>query len=154
MVQRLPDYSVSLSDYANQRYWPGDLKPDMRKVFQAIFRGVSVAAVDAGLALRVQNLLVSFGKHTLQMQMARNLRLADFKTEDSFILSAARFPSHGLACLWIDLFKDQLDFSFEFDSTRKAEFIRNRSPQKSEPSTCVPTAEGWGTGQAYAIVAL
>jgi hypothetical protein len=101
MVQRLPDYSVSLSDYANQRYWPGDLKPDMRKVFQAIFRGVSVAAVDAGLALRVQNLLVSFGKHTLQMQMARNLRLADFKTEDSFILFGSPVSKP-----WIGLFMD------------------------------------------------
>jgi len=55
---------------------------------------------------------------------------------------------------WVELFQDQLDFAFEFDSTRRAEFIRNRHPRNGESGTYVPTAEGWGTGQAYAIAAL
>jgi hypothetical protein len=150
MVQRLLDYSVSLSDYANQHYWPADMKPEMHRVFQAIsFRGVSVAAVDASLSLRIENLLVSSGKRTLQIQTARSLRLADFKTEDSFILFGSPRSNP-----WAELFKDQLDFSFEFDPVRKAEFIRNKRPRGGEASAYVPTAEGWGTGQAYAIMAL
>lgn len=150
MVQRLLDYSVSLSDYANQHYWPSDLKPEMRKVFQSIsFRGVSVAAVDTGLGLRIDNLLLSSGKRAVQMQTARSLRLNDFKTEDSFVLFGSPRSNP-----WVDLFKDQLDFNFEFDPVRKAEFVKNRRPQNNEPAAYVPTAEGWGTGQAYAIIAL
>src|ERR1700678_262519 len=47
-----------------------------------------------------------------------------------------------------------MDFSFAFDDVRKAEFIRNRHPVNGEAAAYVPTAAGWGTGQAYAIVAL
>ncbi len=150
MVQRLLDYSVSLSDYANQHYWPADMNPDMRKVFQSIsFRGVSVAAVDASLSLRIEHLLVAAGKRSLQMQTARSLRLADFKTEDSFILFGSPRSNP-----WVELFADQLDFSFKLDPIRKAEFVQNRRPRGGEASAYVPTAEGWGTGQAYAIIAL
>jgi hypothetical protein len=150
MVQRLLDYSISLSDYANQHYWPTDMKPEMRKVFQSIsFRGVSVAAVDASLSMRIENLLVSAGKRAPQMQTARSLRLGDFKTEDSFILFGSPRSNP-----WVELFKDQLDFSFEIDPVRKTEFVQNRRPRGGEAAAYVPTAEGWGTGQAYAIIAL
>jgi hypothetical protein len=150
MVQRLLDYSISLSDYANQHYWPADMKPEMRKVFQSIsFRGVSVAAVDASLSLRIEHLLAAAGKHSLQMQTARSLRLADFKTEDSFILFGSPRSNP-----WVELFTDQLDFSFKLDPIRKAEFVQNRRPRSGEASAYVPTAEGWGTGHAYAIIAL
>ena len=44
-------------------------------------------------------------------------------------------------------------FSFEFDDARKQEFIRNKKPGKEESPTYIPTAGGWDTGQAYAIVA-
>src|SRR6202011_3484526 len=36
----------------------------------------------------------------------------------------------------------------------KSEFIRNRHPRTGEAATYVPTAQGWGTGHAYGIVAL
>jgi hypothetical protein len=149
-VQRLLNYSVSLSDYANRRYWPADMKPAMRQVFQAIsFRGASVAAVDAGIALKIDNLIVPSTKRALEIQTARSIRLGDFKTDDSFILFGSPRSNP-----WVELFQDQLDFSFEFDNTRKAEFVRNKRPGNGESTSYIPTAEGWGTGHAYAIVAL
>ena len=54
----------------------------------------------------------------------------------------------------MELFEDQLDFSFEFDKVKRSEFIRNRHRQAAESETYIPTAAGWGTGHAYAIVAL
>jgi hypothetical protein len=149
-IQRLLNYSVTLSDYANQHYWPADMKPEFRRVFQVLsFRGASVAAVDAGTALRIESLLLPSTKRELPMQTARSMRLGDFKTEDSFVLFGSPRSNP-----WVELFEDQLDFRFEFDNERKAEFIRNVRPQKGEAAQYVPTAEGWGTGQAYAIVAL
>jgi len=76
------------------------------------------------------------------------MRLADFKTEDNFVLFGSPRSDP-----WVELFDDQLDFTFEFDAARKSEFIRNRRPHAGEDAVYVPTAEGWGTGQAYAIVA-
>jgi hypothetical protein len=149
-VQRLLNYSITLSDYANQRYWPSDIGPDARRVFQSIsFRGASVAAVDASIALRIDELLHPATKHAMQMQTARSMRLGDFQTEDSFVLFGSPRSNP-----WVELFQDQMDFTFDFDPARKAELIRNKHPQKGELSTYIPTAEGWGTGHAFAIVAL
>lgn len=80
---------------------------------------------------------------------ARSLRLADFKTNDNFVILGSPRSNP-----WFDLFEDELDFTFGFDNTKKSEFIRNKHPRKGEASVFVPTAEGWGTGQAYAIIAL
>ena len=149
-IQRLLNYSVTLSDYANQHYWPLDMKPDARRVFDAIsFRGASVAAVDAGIALRIDDLVFPFTKRAIEMHTARSMRLGDFKTEDSFVLFGSPRSNP-----WVELFQDQLDFTFEFDNARKSEFVRNRRPRDGEAADYVSTAEGWGTGQAYAIVAL
>jgi hypothetical protein len=149
-VQRVLNYSITLSDYANQHYWPVDMKPEARRVLQTVsFRGASVAAVDAGIALKIDSLIVPFTRRAMQMQTARNVRLGDFKTEDSFVLFGSPRSNP-----WVELFQDQLDFSFEFDDVRKAEFVRNRHPRSGEAPAYVPTAEGWGTGQAYGIVAL
>jgi hypothetical protein len=149
-VQRLLNYSVSLSDYANEHYWPADMKPDIRHIFQAVsFRGATVAAVDAGIALKTGNLIGPFTKRATEMHTARSVRLGDFKTDDSFIVLGSPRSNP-----WVELFQDQLDFSFEFDNVRKAEFVRNKRPRNGEAPVYVPTAEGWGTGHAYAIVAL
>jgi hypothetical protein len=149
-VQRLLNYSITLSDYANQHYWPADTKPEANRLLQSIaYHGASVAAVDAEIALQMDGLILPFTKRPLQMQTARNMRLGDFKTEDSFVLFGSPRSNP-----WLELFQDQLDFRFEFDDVRKAEFLRNRHPANGEAAAYVPTAEGWGTGQAYAIVAL
>jgi hypothetical protein len=149
-VQRLLNYSVTLSDYANQHYWPANMGADARRTFQSIsFRGASVAAVDASMALKIDELIHPATKFAMQVQTARSMRLGDFKTEDSFVLFGSPRSNP-----WVDLFQDQLDFTFEFDTVRKAEFVRNKHPRNGESPTYVPTAEGWGTGHAYAIVAL
>ncbi|HEY1947066.1 MAG TPA: hypothetical protein VGG97_08675 [Bryobacteraceae bacterium] len=143
-LQRLLNYSVSLSDYANQHYWPTPIKPEALPVMQVIsFRGANVAAVDVGIALSIAK------KLTVTTQTARSVRLADFKTDDSFILLGSPRSNP-----WTELFQDQLDFNFKFDLTRKSEYILNKHPHAGESSAYVPTTEGWGTGEAYALVAL
>ena len=151
-LQRLLNSTVSLSDYANQRYSPApaEIKPEVRHIMEAVsFRGANVAAVDAAMALQIDNLIVPSTKRSMEMHTARSMRLGDFKTEDSFVLFGSPRSNP-----WVELFQDQLDFGFEFDGVRRAEFIRNKRPQNGEAATYVPTAEGWGTGQAYAIIAL
>jgi len=151
-IQRLLNFTVSLSDYANRQYWPNPALagPEAQRIMQAVvFRGTSVAAVDAEMALRITSLLVAGTGHELQTHVARGVRLADFKTDDSFILFGSPRSNP-----WVELFQDQLDFTFEFDAAKRFEFIRNKHPQAGEPATFLPTAEGWGTGHAYAIVAL
>jgi hypothetical protein len=149
-IQRLLDYTVTLSDYANQHYWPNPQKPEVQNLVQSMsFRGVNVAAVDASTATRISSLVSTGTGIHLDTHPARSLRLADFKTEDNFILFGSPRSNP-----WVGLYQEQLDFRFEFDAAKKSEFIRNAHPQNGEPSSYVPTAEGWATGQAYAIVAL
>jgi hypothetical protein len=47
-----------------------------------------------------------------------------------------------------------LDFQFEFDTQSQREFIRNTQPSKSERSEYVPTADGFGTGESYAVISV
>jgi hypothetical protein len=149
-IQRLSNSTLSLSDYANHRYWPESTSPDVVSMLQLVsFRGVSVAAVDASLALGIAHLISSGTSHTLDTHPARSIRLADFKTEDAFVLFGSPRSNP-----WVELFASQLDFTFEFDNTTRSEFIRNKHPLKGELTNYIPTAQGWGTGQAYAILAL
>jgi hypothetical protein len=151
-IQRVSGFNLSVSDYANQNYWPDPLppKPELQWIRQSgAFRGATVAAVDAGILLRISSLGISGAPRDLEVHTARSLHLADFKTEDNFVILGSPRSNP-----WVGLFQNQLDFSFEFDEARKQEFIRNKRPTKEESSTYVPTAGGWDTGQAYSIVAL
>lgn len=149
-IQRLSNSNLSLSDYANHRYWPDSTKPELESILKAVsFRGVSVAAVDASLALGISHLISPATTHAMETHPARSVRLTDFKTEDAFILFGSPRSNP-----WVELFANQLDFTFEFDNTTRSEFIRNKHAQNGELASYVPTAQGWGTGQAYAILAL
>lgn len=151
-IQKETGSNLSLSDYANQHYWPSVLpaKPELPWMMQSgAFRGATVAAVDATILLRIASLGIRSTTHDMKVHTARSLRLTDFKTEDNFILLGSPHSNP-----WVQLFQDQLDFRFEFDDVRRSEFIQNVHPTNQESRTYVPTAAGWGTGQAYAIIAL
>ncbi len=151
-IQKVSGFNLSVSDYANQNYWPTPLppKPELQWIRQSgAFRGATVAAVDAAVLLRISSLGVPVAARDMEVHTARSLHLADFKTEDNFVILGSPRSNP-----WVGLFQNQLDFSFEFDEARKQEFIRNKRPRKEESSTYVPTAGGWDTGQAYSIVAL
>lgn len=51
------------------------------------------------------------------------------------------------------LFQEQMDFDFLYDANLRREVIRNKHPRQGELSLYVPTAGGWDTGQAFAVVA-
>jgi hypothetical protein len=53
----------------------------------------------------------------------------------------------------VGLFQDQLDFNLVYDEAMKQEIVRDNHPQAGESPIYVPTAQGWGTGKAYAIIA-
>jgi hypothetical protein len=148
-VQHLIDSQISLSDYANGRFLPelDQFAPDMQRALRN-FRGANVPAVDVGIALNIAGLAAS-SSASLKTRPARTLKLADFKTDDDFILLGSPRSNP-----WGGLFQDLLDFDFVFDESGKQEIIRNRRPQPGEPARYVPTAKGWGTGQAFAIIAL
>jgi hypothetical protein len=147
-MQRLLDFSISLSDYANRRYTPVSSLVDEteRRVFQS-FHGANVAAVDLGIALNISELALSASRH-VRIHTARSLQLLDFKTDDNFILLGSPRSNP-----WAELFSDQLDFTFVYDQALKKEVVRNKRIQPGELPVYVPTADGWDTGQAYAIVA-
>ncbi|MCU1327576.1 MAG: hypothetical protein JWN34_2946 [Bryobacterales bacterium] len=80
--------------------------------------------------------------------MARSLQLIDFKSEDNFLILGSPRSNP-----WFMLFDDELDFRFEYDRALKQEVIRNINPKPGEAQRYVPTAQGWDTGHAYAVIA-
>jgi hypothetical protein len=118
----------------------------MQRAVQTM-RGVNVASVDAAIALGVSELGAKYS-HRLKTHTARSLQLIDFKTEDNFLLLGSPRSNP-----WFTLFDEELDFRFEYDEEMKSEIIRNVSVRSGEADRYVATAQGWDTGQAYAVVA-
>jgi hypothetical protein len=148
-LQGLLDFRISLSDYANGQYLPPGIAigPDLQRAIQTM-RGVDVAAVDATIALNISELALN-RLHRMKTDTARSIHLMDFKTNDTFILLGSPRSNP-----WFHLFEDQLDFRFEYDKALRQEIVVNRAMRSGEAGRYVPTAQGWDTGQAYAVVAL
>lgn len=147
-MQELTGSEISLSDYANRRYLPNPeaLGSDMQQALR-LLRGVNVAAVDVGIALAVSR-LIDASSARLKIHTARSLQLSFFNTDDDFIILGSPRSNP-----WGTLFQDQLDFDFVRDPELNREIIRNKRARSGEPLRYVPTARGWDTGHAFAIVA-
>jgi hypothetical protein len=147
-IQEVTGSTVSLSDYANQRFIPNvdSLSPQVISFCRNILRGDKAAAVDTGVIASIAELAQSASKK-INVQVARDVRLSDLYADENFI-----FTGSPRSNLWTILFNDQLDFRFVFDDESHQEVIRNVHPRPSESSTYVPTAKGWATGQSFATI--
>ena len=147
-IQEVTHSPVSLSDYANQRYIPNvnSLSPEVITFCKFILRGDKAAAVDARVIAEIAGLSQKAAKK-IDVQVARDVRLSDLSADDNFI-----FLGSPRSNLWTILFNDQLDFRFGFDDDTHQEIIRNVHPRAGEPSSYVPSAKGWATGQSFATI--
>ncbi len=147
LTQELLNFQLSLSDYANQQYIPPTLEADpMAKSVMLAHRGTNVAAVDARIAMNISSLATPWAR-SVKTHTARSLNILDFKTEDNFIILGSPRSNP-----WMNLFREEMDFRFEFDQESKREIVRNHRPAAGESPSYFPTAKGWGTGDAYALI--
>jgi hypothetical protein len=149
-IQELTGVQISVSDYANHNYIPqtNTLTPELLRFCHDILRGDKSAAVDAPIAVKIAKML-PLAAQKISVHTARNIQLADLKTDDNFI-----FLGSPRSNPWSDFFSGQLDFRIVFDKPSGQEIVRNVRPQRNESQTYVPTAQGWATGQSFAIIAL
>lgn len=140
---------ITLSDYANRRYIqnPNAYGADIQRAF-TLLRGVNVAAVDVGIALEISRLATLHGAQ-VKTHTARSLQMSSFKTDDHFILLGSPHSNP-----WSELFAEHLDFEFTYDAALNLEVIRNKRVQSGEAANYAPTVGGWGTGHAFATVAV
>jgi hypothetical protein len=147
-IQQLLGYQITLSEYANRQYVRGieSAGPDLQHALRSL-RGTNVPIVDAGIALNISG-LAGASAARLKIHAARTLQLGDIKTDDDFIFLGSPHSNP-----WTTLFQDQMDFDFVYDAELRKEVIRNKHPRQGELSVYVPTARGFDTGQAFAVVA-
>jgi hypothetical protein len=149
VLQEIIGSELSLSDYANHKYIPepNKLPPDMIRFCHNLLWGDnSAAAVDAPIAASIAAL--PHAGSTLTVRAARSVQLSDLKNDDNFI-----FLGSPRSNPWFSLFNDELDFRFDFDKFTGQEIVVNVHPRPHELPKYVPTAQGWATGQSFAIVA-
>jgi hypothetical protein len=145
-IQNTLQTNLTLSDYANHRYLPDrSISPEFQLAFRG-YRGANVASVDTVIALNISDLARTASQH-MKLRTARSLQLPDLKVDDNLILLGSPRSNP-----WTTLFEDQLDFVFEYDQVANQEIIRNKRPNKNELPAYIPTAKGWGTGNAYGII--
>jgi len=149
-IQGITGSEVSVSDYANHKYIPvpNKLTPEQDDFCRNILRGDNSAGVDAPIVANVAALAQTNSK-SIDVRTARSIQITDLKSDNNFI-----FLGSPRSDPWFSLFSDQLDFRFVFDKSSGSEFIRNLHPRANEKPQYVPTANGWATGDSYAIMAL
>jgi hypothetical protein len=147
-IQTLTGQTVTLSDYANQRYVPDPQKvtPQLMNFSTEILRGDKVASVDAGIAVNVAEWMDQASAGRLAIQSARNLRFSDLLKDGNFILLGSPRSNP-----WALFYSDHLDFRFVFDQTSGQEVVENLHPHGGEFSKYIPTAKGFATGQSFAV---
>lgn len=147
-LQELIGKSISLSDYANQKYVPDDttLSPELRRFYDFYLHADNAAVVDTPLAVNLARLVPE--NYRIRVRSARSLRIADLQTDDNLVLIGSPRSNP-----WFDLFGDQLDFKFVYSQELNQEIIENVHPLASEQSRYLPTARGFATGESFAIIA-
>jgi hypothetical protein len=148
-IQGYTGGQITVSDYANHNYFvgPNKLTPEEDRFCRVVLRGDKAASFDTPIAVGAGELAESVSKK-IEVRGARDLQLADLKTDANFIILGSPRSNP-----WSGLFSDQLDFRFVINQDTRREMIVNAHPQPQEQKTYVPTAPGWATGQSYAIVA-
>ena len=147
-VQSLTGQTVTLSDYANQRYVPDAEKvpPQLMNLSTEILRRDQAAAVDTGIAVNIAEWRDQAKAGRLTIQSARTLRFSDLLKDGNFILLGSPRSNP-----WALFYSDHLDFRFVFDKDSGQEIVENLHPRNGESSRYVPTAMGFATGQSFAV---
>jgi hypothetical protein len=147
-VQSLTGQTVTLSDYANQRYVPDPEKvpPQLMNLSTEILRRDQAAAVDTGIAVNIAEWRDQAKAGRLTIQSARTLRFSDLLKDGNFILLGSPRSNP-----WALFYSDHLDFRFVFDQGSGQEIVENLHPRNGELSRYVPTAMGFATGQSFAV---
>jgi hypothetical protein len=147
-VQSLTGQTVTLSDYANQRYVPDAEKvpPQLMNLSTEILRRDQAAAVDTGVAVNIAEWRDQAKAGRLTIQSARTLRFSDLLKDGNFILLGSPRSNP-----WTLFYSDHLDFRFVFDQGSGQEIVENLHPHDGESSRYVPTAMGFATGQSFAV---
>jgi hypothetical protein len=147
-VQSLTGQTVTLSDYANQRYVPDAEKvpPQLMNLSTEILRRDQAAAIDTGIAVNIAEWRDQAKVGRLTIQSARTLRFSDLLKDGNFILLGSPRSNP-----WALFYSDHLDFRFVFDQGSGQEIVENLHPRNGESSTYVPTALGFATGQSFAV---
>jgi hypothetical protein len=147
-VQSLTGQTLTLSDYANQRYVPDPEKvpSQVMNLSTEIPRRDQAAAVDTGIAVNIAEWMDQAKAGRLTIQSARTLRFSDLLKDENFILLGSPRSNP-----WALFYSDHLDFRFVFDQGSGQEIIENLHPRNGESSRYVPTALGFATGQSFAV---
>ena len=147
-IQGLTGLTISVSDYANQKYLPSSnsLSPEIIHFCRDVLRGDKAANVDTPIVAGVAE-LAQENSGKVNIRPARDLRFSDLDTENNFI-----FLGSPRSNPWTALFDDRLDFRFLFDKASQQDIIWNAHPHPNEAAKYVSTAKGYGTGVSFATV--
>jgi hypothetical protein len=147
-IQQLTGSSISVSDYANQRYLPSSssLSPEIIHFCRDILRGDKAANVDTPIVASVAA-LAQENSSKITVRSARDLRFSDLDADNNFI-----FLGSPRSDPWTALFNDRLDFRFLFDKVSQQDIILNAHPRPGEAARYISTALGYGTGESFATI--
>jgi len=134
---------LTVDDYAEHRTLPADPEGLLSKLrtYQATTQ----------LSLRIAARLLASQPVRLSHASflpSREIGMRDFKEKNLILVGSPR------ACPWIGLFRDTLNFQFDYDRVHIQSSFRNRQPRPGEQALYMAPPAGQSGGTVYSVVAL
>lgn len=150
-IQSLTHHTISLSDYANQRWIPIDtshIPPLQVQFMQQVLIGNKISDYDGQIIAELGNLIPA-RQRSIHVHAARAVRIQQLESNENLVLLGSERSNP-----WSSLFDSMLDFQYVHDEQLHGEYIRNKHPASGELTKYVPSANGYGTGESFATVSL
>ena len=142
---------ITLAEFLSPRY-PEELlnkapNRELRSALELVASRQYTSLGDLNIASKLAELSLQFGGNRASVRFARHLNIREFKSENFVLIGSRR------SIPWVQLFEQQLNFSFEEDKATHRFRIRNKRPKPGEPETFASMESGT-TAETYSVVAM
>ncbi|MEO6816517.1 MAG: hypothetical protein ABI177_07430 [Edaphobacter sp.] len=148
VAEDIASRTISLGDYLSYGYKrlaeDPAISPDRRADLGLVLERNNGSVGDFIVARRI--LALDPTAAALQLNFARDYSPEAIKTNSVILIGSEQSNP------WVELFKDRLNFSMEYDPTEHRPFVRNRNPKPGEQSVYNGTSDP-ARNEGYSIVA-
>jgi hypothetical protein len=148
VAEDIASRTISLGDYLSYGYKrlaeDPAISPDRRADLGLVLERNNGSVGDFIVARRI--LALDPTAAALQLKFARDYSPEAIKTNSVILIGSEQSNP------WVELFKDRLNFSMEYDPAEHRPFVRNRNPRPGEQSVYNGTS-GPARNEGYSIVA-
>lgn len=148
LLEDITKHPISLSDYLKHDYTSqihsAEMSADRRADLDLIMSRNNGSVGDFRVAQRI--LALDAGSPRLHLQFAREYTPESIKHNNVILIGSRKSNP------WVDLLKDRLNFTIEYDADKSQSYVKNNDPHAGEQATYVSPPDPYASS-GYSIIA-